>query len=197
MCIEMGCVVSGPDQEFDLDRSNATLSRILAHRAKFLSFLAARVENNATAEDILQSAYIKAMERGSEIRDEENTVAWFYRVLRNAVVDHYRKRSLRERAHEALANAPVSYEPELEPVACACIGDVVQELKGSYRSAIEQVDLGGMTVDAYATAEHTTANNVSVRLYRARREVAKQLRAVCGACAQHQCLDCTCRRSQL
>jgi DNA-directed RNA polymerase specialized sigma24 family protein len=78
-----------PDQELGSDRSDATLSRILAHHATFLSFLKARVESAATAEDILQSAYIKAIERGSQIRDDESTVAWFYRLLRNAVSDHY------------------------------------------------------------------------------------------------------------
>jgi DNA-directed RNA polymerase specialized sigma24 family protein len=90
-----------------------------------------------------------------------------------------------------------SYEPELKRVACACIVVVVQELKGTYRTAIERIDLGGVTVEAFATAEHTTANNASVRLYRARKAVAKRLMTVCGACAQHQCLDCICRRSQL
>ena len=32
---------------------------------------------------------------------------------------------------------------------------------------------------------------------KARRAVAKKLTTVCGACAEHKCLDCTCRRSQL
>lgn len=60
---------------------------------KFLSFLSPRVEDRATAEDILQFAYLKAMEHGSEIRDDESTVAWFYRILRNAITDHYRRRA--------------------------------------------------------------------------------------------------------
>lgn len=66
-----------------------TLERITAHQSKFLSFLSARVEDRATAEDILQSAYLKAVEHSSEIRDDESTVAWFYRILRNAITDHY------------------------------------------------------------------------------------------------------------
>lgn len=67
------------------------------------------------AEDILQSAYIKAIEHGSEIRDDESTVAWFYRLLRNAITDSYRREAARNRAHEDFAaEAPLSYEPELE-----------------------------------------------------------------------------------
>jgi RNA polymerase sigma factor (sigma-70 family) len=177
---------------------NGLLARITDHHAKFLSFLAARVENIATAEDILQSAYIKAIEHGSEIRDEESTVAWFYRVLRNAVTDHYRKNAVRERVHEEMAAAlPMVYEKELEQTVCACIGDVVLDLKAEYREAIEQVDLAGSTVEAFARSQQISTNNASVRLHRARKAVAKKLTTVCGTCAEHQCLDCTCRRSEL
>jgi len=72
-------------------KSTDAIDRIMAHHTKFLSFLASRVEDKTAAEDILQSAYIKAIEHGSEIREDESTVAWFYRILRNAITDHYRK----------------------------------------------------------------------------------------------------------
>jgi RNA polymerase sigma factor (sigma-70 family) len=171
---------------------------IAAHQPKFLNFLSAHVEDRATAEDILQSAYLKAVEHGSEIRDDENTVAWFYRILRNAITDHYRRRAAQSRAHELFAaEAPVSYEVELKETTCACIGDVIRDLKTEYRTAIEQVDLGGTAVEAFAQSQQTAANNASVRLYRARKAVAKKLTTVCGACAERKCLDCTCRRSQL
>ncbi len=171
---------------------------ITAHRSKFLNFLSARVEDRAAAEDILQSAYVKAMEHGSKIRDDESTVAWFYRILRNAITDHYRRRAARARAHESFAaETPVSYEAEVAQTVCSCIGDVIRDLKSEYRRAIEQVDLGGLTVEEFAQSQQTSANNASVRLHRARKTVAKKLTTVCGACAEHKCLDCTCRRSQL
>jgi len=186
----------------DVTTTTAGLSdrveRIAAHQLKFLGFLSARVEDRAAAEDILQSAYLKAVEHGSDIRDDESTVAWFYRILRNAITDHYRRRAAQSRAHESFAaDAPVSYEVELTQTACACIGDLIRDLKSEYRTAIEQVDLGGATVEAFARSQQTSANNASVRLHRARKAVAKKLTTVCGACAEHKCLDCTCRRSQL
>jgi RNA polymerase sigma factor (sigma-70 family) len=174
------------------------MDRVIAQHAKFLSFLSARVEDKSAAEDILQSAYLKAVEHGSEIRDDESTVAWFYRILRNAITDHYRRRAARTSAHEAfVAEAPVSYETEVTRTACACIGDVIRDLKSEYRTAIEQVDLAGMSVEAFAKSQETSANNASARLHRARKAVAKKLTTACGACAEHKCLDCTCRRSQL
>jgi RNA polymerase sigma-70 factor (ECF subfamily) len=180
------------------DQQALPLERIVAHQSKFLGFLQARVDDAATAQEILQSAYLKAMEHGSEIRDDESTVAWFYRILRNAITDHYRRGAARNRAHEAFANeVPSSFEPELAKTVCACVGDVVHDLKDEYRTAIEQVDLGGKSVEDFARTAQISANNASVRLHRARKAIARQLTTVCGACAEHKCLDCTCRRSQL
>ena len=177
------------------DSAKVQLDQILAHRSEFLRFLGARVEDAATAEDILHSAYQKALEHGSEIRDTESTLAWVYRILRNAVIDHYRRTAARSKAHTEFANeSPASYEPELAGTVCACVSDVIHDLKTEYRTAIEQVDLGGNSVEEFARLEQISANNAAVRLHRARRTVARQLTSICGACAEHQCLDCTCRR---
>src|SRR3954467_17372 len=119
------------------------IERLTAQRDRFLGCLASRVEDKSAAEDILQSAYLKAIERGSEVRKGESTIAWFYRILRNAVVDHYRRRASGGAAHEAFAaEMPETYAPEIKAAVCQCIGDVIENLKPEYRAAIEQVDLG-------------------------------------------------------
>ena len=108
----------------------------MAQRAQFLIFLSSRVDP-ATAEDILQSAYIQAIEHGGQIRDDESTVAWFYRILRNAITDSYRRQSARTKAHESYAaETPLSHEPALEQTVCACVSDVIQDLKSEYRAAV-------------------------------------------------------------
>jgi RNA polymerase sigma-70 factor (ECF subfamily) len=176
----------------------ALLERVIAHRGKFLQFLASRMEDRATAEDILQAAYVKALERGSEIRNEESVVAWFYRILRNSLTDHYRRQASRAKAHEALSTQSTEvYEAEFRNTVCACVTDVLNDLKPEYRDVIAAVDLTETAVDAFAKARNISPNSASVRLYRARKSAAKHLMRVCGACAEHKCLDCTCRRSQV
>ena len=183
------------DLHRDEAAENPILARIADHHSEFLRFIAARVGEPAAAEDILQSAYVKAVERRSQLRGEESVVAWFYRILRNAIIDHYRRGSARSKAHELFgAEARTSYELELEQKVCACIGDVIGDFKTEYQEAIEQVDLAGESVESFAQLQNTTANNASVRLHRARKAVAKRLVQVCGVCAEHKCLDCTCRK---
>lgn len=174
--------------------NGAMLERITANHSEFLRFLSSRVGERATAEDILQSAYVKAMEHHSQLRNEESIVAWFYRILRNAIIDYYRRAASRSKAHEQFAaETPLNYEAELERQVCACIADVIGGMKKGYREAIEHVDLAGQSVESFARAQNTTPNNASVRLHRARKALAEKLTQVCGACAEHKCLDCTCK----
>ncbi|MBS1802231.1 MAG: sigma-70 family RNA polymerase sigma factor [Acidobacteria bacterium] len=162
--------------------------------SRFLQFLRGRVGDPATAEDILQAAYVKAIQHESDLRKDESSVAWFYRILRNAIIDHYRQNATRSRAAEQFAAEwNESYEMELKDQACTCIRDILPDLKKDYRSALERVDLGGESMDAFAAAEQTTPNNAYVRLHRARKALAKKLTEVCGTCAIHHCLDCSCK----
>ncbi|HEY2472965.1 MAG TPA: sigma-70 family RNA polymerase sigma factor [Terracidiphilus sp.] len=174
--------------------THETTSSLAEMHGRFLGFLRSRVSDPAAAEDMLQSAYLKAIEHGGELRDTESSVAWFYRILRNAIIDYYRQTAARTRAIEqSVAEWKEGYEPELKEETCACIREVVRDLKPEYRVAIEAVDLGGEPMEVFAAAQKMTANNAYVRLHRARKAVAKKLTEVCGTCATHRCIDCTCK----
>jgi RNA polymerase sigma-70 factor (ECF subfamily) len=65
-------------------------------------------------------------------------------------------------------------------------------LPPEYRRALRTVDIEGKPLRELARRERISSNNASVRLYRARRALARRVRAVCGRCADQQCVDCTC-----
>lgn len=177
--------------------SPETAAGLAEMHGKFLRFLRARVGDAATAEDILQSAYLKALNHADELRESESSVAWFYRILRNSVIDHYRQSAARSKAMEQwAAEWKEEYEPELKAEVCSCIHEAANDLKPEYRDAIELVDLAGESIETFAGAQHTTANNAYVRLHRARKAVAKKLMEVCGTCATHHCVDCTCKHNK-
>src|SRR6266550_4031080 len=88
------------EQESSPSLSPQAIQRLVDGHRQFLAFLQQRVESREVAEDILQSAFVRGLERGGEVRDEESAVAWFYRVLRNAVIDYYRHRASTQRARE-------------------------------------------------------------------------------------------------
>ena len=176
--------------------SPAAIQQLVDSHRQFLAFLQGRVESRAVAEDILQSAFVRGLERGGDVRDDESAVAWFYRVLRNAVIDHYRHRASTERALEGWGKEFIAHEApqaELQQAICACISDLVGTLKPEYQQAIRIMDLDEGSLKDLAEHSGTTAGNAAVRVHRAREALRKQVRTVCGSCAEHGCMDCHCK----
>jgi RNA polymerase sigma factor (sigma-70 family) len=176
-------------------RKDALTQQLLDQRTAFLRFLAAKVGPSA-AEGILQSCYLKLVEKGPQVVNEESVVSWFYTVLRHATIDYYRRNAARDQVYEQFAaEAPISYEMEVKANICQCLLlGVLDTLKPEYRTALEAIDLNGQSIAEYANSAGTTPNNVGVRLHRARKATAKRMTQLCGTCAEHKCLDCTGRK---
>lgn len=176
--------------------SPQALDRLVASRQQFLAFLRKRVGSAEAAEDILQAAFVKSIEKGGSVRDEETVVAWFYRLLRNAIIDYYRHRGSSDRTFEALANElQLHQEPDISfrGEICGCITGVLDTLKPEYREALDTVDLREQSLADLASQAHITANNAAVRVHRAREALRKQVNVTCGICATHGCQDCSCK----
>lgn len=180
-------------------RSDQLALSLNAQRSAFKAFLVARVGNEADAEDILQNGILKALQRGEDLQDDAKLEAWFYRLLRNAIIDFYRTRAATRRWNEVLAssvdaldehvnNAPPGWSAQL----CGCLAGVAATLKPQQAELIRLVDLNGVPVQSAAASLGLSANNASVILHRARRNLREKLEAFCGACAEGACLDCEC-----
>jgi RNA polymerase sigma-70 factor (ECF subfamily) len=167
---------------------------LVAGHRKFLAFLEHRVQDRALAEDILQAAFVRGLERIDQVRDDESVVAWFYRLLRNAVVDHQRRTGTATRGLERMATTSDSDEiaPDDREVVCACLGQLAAALPTDQAQAIRRVDLEGAAVKDFAVEVGITANNAGVRLFRARENLRRAVARCCGTCAEHGCADCTC-----
>ncbi len=128
------------------------LQTLVENRHAFLRFLERRVGDRATAEDILQDAFGKAVDRMTGIEDPESATAWFYRVLRNAVIDHYRRSDASRRGLEVLARELAQVEPatELHDAVCACVGRLATTLKPEYAEALKSIEVEGLPVSAFA-----------------------------------------------
>ena len=175
------------------------LKALVDNHRRFLAFLERRVGSREEAEDILQDGFVKALEKGAEVQQPESVIPWFYRLLRNAVTDHYRKRGTQARALElAGRREDTSVEQddrELQDTVCGCVLGLVDTLKPEYSAALKEVDLNDRSVSEYAIAQDITPGNAAVRLHRAREALRKQVVRCCGTCADHGCEDCSCKKS--
>jgi RNA polymerase sigma-70 factor (ECF subfamily) len=171
------------------------ITGLLDQRRQFLQFVERRVGTRAIAEDIIQAAYIRAMEQSATLRSNESAVAWFYRILRNAVIDHYRHRAAEDRALEQWAKdlaLETQFDATTQQIVCQCINNVLDTLKPAYSQIIREVDLSENTLESFAKKSGITPGNAAVRAHRARQALKKQLILTCRTCAKHGCIDCTC-----
>jgi len=177
---------------------NAALQALVDNHRQFLDFLERRTGSRADAEDVLQGAFVRALEKGGDLRDEESAVAWIYRLLRNALVDRHRAEEARGHAIESRAKAGDGEEGEdveLRGEACRCVMGLLPTLKPEYAELLRRVDLEGEAVNGAAQALGVTPNNAGVRLHRARKALLREVERSCRTCATHGCLDCFCEQT--
>jgi RNA polymerase sigma-70 factor (ECF subfamily) len=175
-----------------------TLKALVDNHRRFQAFLEKRVGSREIAEDILQDGFARALERVHDLRQDESLVAWFYRLLRNAVTDHYRHQGAEARAMERVARLEETPEqvadPEMHETICACVTGLLETLKPEYAEALRVVEMEEQSLADYAKAAMITPGNAAVRVHRAREALRKQVIRCCETCVEHGCDDCSCRR---
>jgi DNA-directed RNA polymerase specialized sigma24 family protein len=79
--------------------------------ARLLGFIARRVPDRDSAEDILQDVMLRIHRRAAELEHAPAVGAWVHQIARNAIADHYRRAPVcRERP------AGIDLDPEEQPV---------------------------------------------------------------------------------
>ncbi len=185
------------------------LQTLLDRRAGFLSFVNRLVSERAVAEDILQVAYVRALEHVNTLRrreSEESVVAWFYSILRHAVIDHYRRGASEAAAFERYgtetgvlgknAREPAAPDPSTQKFICGCIERVLPSLRPAYADLLREVDLNEESLAEFARRHKLTPGNAAVRAHRARAALRRALVKFCGSCSIDACLDCVCKEPE-
>jgi RNA polymerase sigma-70 factor (ECF subfamily) len=180
------------------EREPAVVATLLESQREFLGFLERRLGDRALAEDILQDAFARSLTKVAELREADSARAWFYRVLRNAIVDYARQKQTRsERLNRFAAELATQVEDEeTAREVCQCVKRVAVTLKPEYAEAVQRVEVEGMSMKQFAESIGITSNNAAVRVFRAREALKQGLLRTCGACARHGCLDCTCSHGE-
>jgi RNA polymerase sigma-70 factor (ECF subfamily) len=125
-----------PSEDPESATSKEVVEQLAGNHRAFLRYVERRVGDRALAEEIVQEAFVRSLERGHEIRD--SVLGWFYRVLRNAVIDHQRRQAVANRRLDAFAaelQSTTAGDKELTNVVCACVSQLAGTLKPEYADA--------------------------------------------------------------
>jgi RNA polymerase sigma-70 factor (ECF subfamily) len=151
------------------------------------------------AEDLLQDAFARVIARPEQAPEGEAVVPWFYRALRNAAIDRFRRQGTANRALEAFARELETADtvtPDTRNAVCQCVGRLAGSLKPEYAEALQMIEIDGTPVKRYAEQKGVSAGTAAVRVFRAREALKKRVAQSCGICAEHGCADCSCRQPQ-
>jgi RNA polymerase sigma-70 factor (ECF subfamily) len=157
------------------DDAGAELRRTLR------AFIARRVGDPHTADDLTQEVLLKAHRSGTAPEQVDNVAAWLYRIARNTLVDYYRTRDRRP-GTEAMPGDLAPETPDGDEHAvrelAQCLRPLVAELDPLYRDALTATDLDGVTQTEAARRAGISVSGMKSRVQRAR----AQLRAALAEC---------------
>jgi len=168
-------------------------SYLVKNIEEFAGFARKRLGDAELAADAVQESLLKALKAADQIRDDEKAKAWFYRILRNTIIDLYRRRDARaNRMADITDEFGAAPDSEEERVICGCMERLLPGMAPQYAELIRRVDLNEENPDALAAELGISKKNLNVRLHRARQQLKGRLEENCRVCATHGCLDCHC-----
>lgn len=168
---------------------------LLHEEGTFFAFIRRRVGTVEAAEDVLQSAYLKSLEKGHQVQSEENIKAWFFSLIRNALVDHFRNPSNARTSQmdaDWLENVESRDDQELADSAVGCVRVAMRSIREDDARLITWVDIQGRNQEEVAAELAISQNALSVRLARARKALRGSLRDLCQDCRVTKCMYCRC-----
>lgn len=162
--------------------------RLRDDRPTHLRYLVKRLRSPEDAEDVLQEFALKVTLAASRLTDPGKVDAWLGIALRNALFDRYRRNAVRSRLTDALSTEPCYGEGDRpdddihRPLRCLALAlaDLPSETSRLLRTAeLEEIPLGTI-----AGEMQLTANNVGVRVHRARAALRRQMQTRCQICPE-------------
>ncbi len=102
--------------------------------ARLLGFIARRVADRNSAEDILQDVMVRIHRHAAELEHAPAVGAWVHQIARNAIADHYRRASVRRERPAGIdldrGEQPVLEDPSTEPRSelAECLAPLLKRL---------------------------------------------------------------------
>ena len=147
------------------------------------AFVARRVNDAHAADDITQDVLLKVQTQLDALPPEDKLPAWVFAVARNAVVDYYRARAVRDHATindvDAAAGPGEGDDAEPRRQLARCLARMVEQLPEPYREAMKLADLEGLTQQEVAARVGVSLSGAKSRVQRARQQLREMIEDCC------------------
>jgi len=152
---------------------------VAAHQQRIARLVCRLLGEPAEVEDVVQEVFLSVLQNFKRFRAESKLSTWLAAIALNKCRSHYRRRLLRPRSLLRLAMNLVAPCDQVQPSEAAEIHQelrrAVQQLPAKYREPIALRYFEEMPVGEIGQVLGISANNVEVRLTRARRKLREIL----------------------
>ena len=141
---------------------------LVAHQEDFYRLAFSYVKNRDAALDVVQESIVKALAKSDGLRQPEHLKPWFYRILLNESMNHYR----RIRRLVPLEDAPPEATREgRDPAERLDLYDAIERLTPGEQTIIRLRFFEDMKLEEIARATGINLNTVKSRLYKSLRRL--------------------------
>jgi RNA polymerase sigma-70 factor (ECF subfamily) len=147
--------------------------------ARLRGFIRRRVSDNATADDLTQETLLKVYRSRAGVPETQRLEAWLYRIARNTVIDHYRRRRPTVELPAVLAAEPADDVAELRSAVVAAMRRFLAEMPETYREPVRLAELEGLPLAKIALRLDLSLTAVKARVRRGRVMLRKKLQDCC------------------
>jgi len=147
------------------------------HRDRLMRFVLARGIQSDDAEDIVHDVLAKVLQPGGGPKDSARLVPWLYQVLRNAIVDHWRRKRPTEELPEEIGDTGGSEGPPESLLSC--LEPFLARLDPPDAAVLRQADGEGKGQAEIAESLGLSLSGAKSRIQRARAKVLEMYRACC------------------
>lgn len=145
------------------------------------AFVAARVRNDADADDLVQRIVERAMSKAAAV-EIESIAGWLFGIARNAIADHYRDqaRTLVAAADALDAAEPIGGSEEERAAVLACMKPLLNALPHETAQLLRWADMEARTMQSIAGELGISLTAAKSRVQRARKDFVKVTSDCCA-----------------
>ena len=148
-------------------------------RSKLHHFILARVRDEHLAEDLLQETFLRIHNGVDSLRKMDRLQFWAFRIARNTIADHYRKRLPTVDSFDLDAIAETPEEDNFNQLVAGWLERMIEQLPEKYGIALRMAEVEGMTQQEVAQRLSLSLSGAKSRVQRARRMLKEILLACC------------------
>lgn len=141
-------------------------------------FLNRRLNDNELARDLTQDILMKLIQNKSQLSSVENLDAWIYRVARNRLIDHTRKKR-EERLYNSLAVPADPKEVDFLDGINACLETIIREYDDEKAGIFLQIFSGELTQKEAALQLDIPYSTLKSRVQKVREDVFNRFLKEC------------------